>query len=322
MADAKPAEVPPVHNPEALEDAPKTDARFQNVDLEANAAAAAPPATAATTTTAAPSKSKLTAVSESMEWSVIIAFLALAAIVVMISSATICGGGVTVFGVTTSHGVPCTGIQGWQVAFSTIAAAIALLALIADKAGMLTSERAKEGISVFLFLWAIAGMIVLTFFGDFITVAYANGYFGTQAVLLFSIMALINCSALFKRTVEQAAYKLRSPLLFIMVASAIEMGAAIGPCSPSDKCVSYNAFAIALGVVSLGLSIILVLAAPHLPATVMKVFGVFFIVWWIVGFCVVTFGGPFVTPGNGYFASAVAVIMSLHFFRLTMEDSA
>lgn len=306
------------HNPEALEDA-KPDARFQNVDLEAqataNAAAAAAPAP-----TPAADKSTFVAVADSLDWGVLQMMLAFASIVVMISSSTICGGGVSVPNLPfPTGGKPCTGITGYQVAVSTISAIIAIISALLFSAGKIP-EKAQEAVSWFQFLWWTAGMIVLTFFGDYITVFYANGYFGTWLAYLFAALGAVQVSTFFRQSVDDALHSMRSPLLLLIVSSAVVMGAAIGPCSPSSACTSYNAFAVSLGTISLIICLVLFFAAPRAPANVNKVFGTFLLLWWVVGFCVVTFGGPFVSPGNGYFASAASVLASIKYFRLGTQQ--
>jgi len=314
--------VPPAqHNPEALEDVkPAAAPAFQNVDLEANNAAAAAAAAPAPVVAKPVDKSALTEFARHTDWGVLNLLLAFSSIVVMISSATVCGGGVYVPGVPfSSLGVPCTGIPGYQVACATISAIIALISALLYHLGKLDNKRALEGISVFQFLWWTAGMIVLTFFGSFQSVDYANGYFGTWGAFLFAALALVSVSDLFESTVDRALFSVRSPLLFLAASSAIAMGASISPCSPVDMCTTYRAFAVALSTISLFFALVLLLVAGKLPATVLKVTGWFLVTWWVVGFAVVTFGGPFVTPGNGYFASMASVLASVMFLKMVMR---
>jgi len=245
--------------------------------------------------------------------------LAFCALVVMVASSTICGG--TVFPPTGPSGGSCEGILGYQVACGTISAFFALVSALLYHLGKLDNVRVLEGISLFQFLWWTAGMIVLTFFGSFQSVAYGNGYFGTWGAFFFATIGLVSTSDMFQNSVDRAVHSVRAPLLFLVAASAVAMGASISPCSPSSQCTDYNGFAVALSTISLFLAIVLLLAANHLPHTVLKACGVFLVLWWVIGFAVVSFGGPFIAPGNGYFACLGAVFISVTYLKMVMASA-
>jgi hypothetical protein len=103
----------------------------------------------------------------------------------------------------------------------------------------------------------------------------------------------------------------RKPALLLTVASLVVMGAAIGPCSPDTNCVSYQAFAVALSTISAFLGLVMLFGAHHMPGHIMLGLARFLLIWWVLGCLIVTFGGPFVSSGNGYFASFFALICSM-----------
>jgi len=100
------------------------------------------------------------------------AILAVASLVVMFAGVAECDNG-------------CTGKQGYAVAVGAISFCIVLVRiLLKEKVG----ESAQKVFVLFMIVWWGAGLIVLTFFGPF--EAVGNGYFGTWACLLASILLL------------------------------------------------------------------------------------------------------------------------------------
>jgi len=240
-----------------------------------------------------------------MDWGTQNFMLAFFSFTVMVQSSVLCGDGL----------VPCTGTPAYQVAVGTISGFFALCSGFAHHSGKLTSEKAHEGISAFQFIWWIPGVIVLTFFGSYTDTTFANGYFGSWGAFFFATYSLVSVSPRFNDSLEQLGNSPRRALIFLVVASGIEMGASIGPCNPQSLCYSYRAFAVALGSISLFISLILLLGSSKIPRNVMRYTAFFMILWWVIGTGVVTFGGPFTNTGNGYFASFAAVISSLAFLR-------
>jgi hypothetical protein len=253
-----------------------------------------------------------------LDWGLLNLILAFSSIIVMIAASVLCGGGaryrpINGGPIQTLPAVRCRDTYGYQVAVATISAFIALVSALLYYFGALKSKMARELISLFQFLWWTAGVIVLTFFGSFQFTDFANGYFGSWASFIIAALLLMSVSDHFTTAADRATHSVRKPLLFLIAASAVEMGAAIGPCSPRAYCTRYNAFAIALGSISLFISIVLFFIAPKVSLTVLRIIGVFLVLWWVVGMAVVTFGGPFVSTGNGYFASLAAVFASFAF---------
>jgi len=78
--------------------------------------------------------------------------------------------------------------QSYEVALGSVGFTFSLVVFLAELAGKGLPAPALKGMSVFIFLWWFAGVIVTTFFGTFLNlVTPANGYFG--AVSLFLLVA-------------------------------------------------------------------------------------------------------------------------------------
>jgi len=172
-------------------------------------------------------------------------------------------------------------------------------------------------LSWFQFFWWVACVIVLTFFGDFTSTLLANGYYGSWAAFFFALFSLISVSPWFENQMDSTVNSARKPIFVLGLASAVEMGAAIGPCSPQEVCGGQNAFAVAAGSVSLAFCLCLI-CAPVLEKRMMQCIGLFFILWWVIATCIFTFSDPFRTAGNGYFASFVAIFASIWISQISM----
>jgi hypothetical protein len=247
-----------------------------------------------------------------MEWGTQIFLISFFSFLVMIIASQICDN---------MENGSCHSTNGYQVAVGAISFGVALIVAIVHMFGKLESVAAQTWISVGFFLWWAAGVIVLTFFGTFTTTQYANGYFGAWGAFIMSMFALVNVSPRLERGVDSTLHSVRKPLFFLIVASAIVMGASIGPCSPREACNGYSAWALVASVVSLFFAIILFLLPSRVERTLMRYIGVFFVLWWIFAVGCMTLGGPFKTAGNGYFGSFAALLASVSLLRVVHTES-
>jgi hypothetical protein len=247
-----------------------------------------------------------------MEWGTQMFLIAFFSLLVMIISAQICD--------NLENG-SCHSTRGYQVAAGAISFIVAMLVAIIHFFGKLENIEAQTWISVSFFLWWLAGVIVLTFFGDFTTTQNANGYFGSWGAFIMSVFSLVAVSPRFEHGLDSTMHSIRKPLFFLVLASAIVMGASIGPCSPREACTGYAAYAVVVSVVSLAIALVLFLLPSRVERTMMKYIGVFLVVWWIFGVGCMTLGGPFKTTGNGYFGSFAALLASVALLRVLHKET-
>ena len=83
-------------------------------------------------------------------------------------------------------------------------------------------------------------------------------------------------------------------------------------------CTQEHGWAVAVGAISVGLALIHALVAsfkPNLADKWAPYLSTILLLLWIPGAGVLTFRAPFLTTGNGYFASWAALVASLVFFQ-------
>jgi len=218
--------------------------------------------------------------------------------------------------------VVCDSLKGYQIAVGAISAILGLISAFLGYRNMLSVGK-QEFLSAFQFLWWIAGAVTNTFFGGNNFVSPGNGYFGSWGALIFATFALSSVSPRFQSSLDQGTQAARKPLILLVLASAVVIGASIDHCEPSSQCTSFNAFAVALGTISLVISFILLIFAPMVSPRTLRFLAYFLLLWWMVGAAVVTFptNAPFVEAGNGYFASFVGVFASGSFVLTMVQDS-
>jgi hypothetical protein len=250
-------------------------------------------------------------IAEAVEWGTQMLLIAFFSMLVMIISAQVCDNFLN---------GQCVAIQGYQVAAGAISLIVALIVVLVHFAGRLENVHNRVLISTFFFLWWLAAVIVLTFFGNFTTTNLANGYFGSWFAFITATFSLVASSPRFEQDMDKTKHSLRKPLFFLIIASAVVMGAAIGPCSPREFCSGYNAYAIVLGVVSLFVAIILFLLPNQIERRLMRFVGGFLVLWWIFGVACTTLGGPFKQTGNGYFGAFAALLASVSLLVVLNRD--
>lgn len=107
--------------------------------------------------------------------------------------------------------------------------------------------------------------------------------------------------------------------LYVEVASLVLMFSCIGVWVKS----SYLAYAISVACISLAACLIIQtgeFVRPGLLEKVEKPVSLFLFVWWTVGTGVITFKGPFLAAGNGYFSAWAGLIFTTH-WALNIDTS-
>ena len=122
-----------------------------------------------------------------------------------------------------------------------------------------------------------------------------------------------------------------NPLLILLLASIIEFIAVL--MLEHREHYANNEWALACGIVSTVLTVVIFVVQHYKPESLMKVlfslpkFGevtlevltaFFLFVWWCVGAGIITFQGPFGMTGNGYFACWAALFGAGAFFGATV----
>lgn len=117
-------------------------------------------------------------------------------------------------------------------------------------------------------------------------------------------------------------------LVSLFCASVVVVAQASQDCVRSEvSCMSWNAFAVALGFVSSLLSLGIILAIccweseinPSLIKKLLPYCSVYLLLWWTFGVATCTFDGPFENTGNGFLASWLALFLSIYFCQITIS---
>lgn len=161
-----------------------------------------------------------------------------------------------------------------------------------------------------LFVWNFVGACFLTFSSPFTTTG--NGYFAAWATVVTSAMALGLTANAFQSSVKGlgSLMGLLASSIIVIIALINFVGGDYGGAFRGE-----SIYAMVVACVTL----VLVLVHVYLEKKQgdgdgggMVMFGVlgFFAILWIVLACFVTFSGPFVTTGNGYFGSWAGAVCS------------
>jgi hypothetical protein len=150
-----------------------------------------------------------------------------------------------------------------------------------------------------LFLWSFVGTSVLTFNDPFLYVS--NGWVAAWASVVFSVMTLEISAETMQSKAKDMGYF--SALLF---ASIVQLCAIVPELDSNEGQTLYSLIVCIM-------TILLILAfgnVPDLAQYKSPVFAVFAILWLVLA-CFVTFEGPFVPVGNGWFSAWAGCILSV-----------
>jgi len=232
-----------------------------------------------------------------------------ASVAVMVSAAIECG-----------QQAECGGLVAYGVAVGTVSLAAALLFILIQKGGN-TSEGTVRMFAHFFVLWWLPGVAILTFSGPPRFITTGNGYFACWAAFFASCAFLHQESEAYRgrwaqflgafggREAGRRGLLLAASLVVMWEASAVCAKRA-GP--NGTNCADEFGWAVACGTISFA-----VMLAYHIPSTAghlqphNKLVAYCLFVWWVFGVGFLTFKGPFVTTGNGFFGAWLAGYASL-----------
>lgn len=218
----------------------------------------------------------------------------LASVILMVAASTNC-----------SRISYCGGLNGYAVAGAVISLVVSFAYLFLEKKESL-EPKTRMIMSVFLFLWwvFIAGFV--TFSGPFTTPS--NGYFAAWGGLIGSLMMLMNQVSKVRENIDRFS-AVGHRIGILLVGSLVVLFAGVGSCH--GGCSSGSAWAISAGAISFVVALVVVFMGTKISAQIMQYITLFLVVWWLVAFCTLTFGGPFSEVNNGYFGTWACLIASI-----------
>ena len=176
-----------------------------------------------------------------------------------------------------------------------------------------------KGIKYFMFIWCLVGACVLTFGSDAPFERTGNGYFAAWGCALFASVAADAPGALSKFTLDKmnALIDLGAATVTLLVALGFEYHYRNRESTAYTS--SYDKFELEIvyATIVAGLTLIFVFSTSfHYTCQGDRVLGECVVltilsVLWIVAACAVTFSGPFLFTGNGYFASWFAFLTAV-----------
>eukprot|EP00934_Nitzschia_sp_Nitz4_P008388 Nitzschia sp. Nitz4//scaffold18_size181773//4725//5842//NITZ4_001888-RA/size181773-snap-gene-0.265-mRNA-1//-1//CDS//3329539930//8378//frame0 len=197
--------------------------------------------------------------------------------------------------------------------FGLIGAYMALKPELHDKelgtfpaVGQLTYGRA---VAFFLFTWNFICAGILTFNGPFLVTS--NGYFACWFLVYFSVLALGVSNGDIKNQIGSlgSSYGL-------LVASLVQICAICREFGNGYKGESVYSLVVCL------ITIVIVSTVENAPNMASAKLGLYVLlaVLWVALACIVTFEGPFIDTGNGYFSAWFGCVLSLYAAAALMPE--
>jgi len=186
-----------------------------------------------------------------------------------------------------------SGYWAYGIALAVVAMVVTMANVYAHKPGLLQDNpRVPFFLGQFLFLWCFFGACIMTF-GNGPFVLTSNGYFAAWGMAIFALGHLPSLSSLQGH----------------LAASIVVIVAIIAIGFQSNK--GEAVFGLIMAIVSIIVAL-LYMKTGLIPTSL--TFPVFLVIaiCWIVCASLMTFRGPFLVTGNGYFGSWVAAITAVY----------
>jgi hypothetical protein len=158
-----------------------------------------------------------------------------------------------------------------------------------------------SGLAYFLLVWNFIGASIFTFHGPFLVTS--NGYFASWALVCFSLMAL----GVTTEAVRSQASTLggNNGLLVAIIIQLCAVIPELGDGVNKGRCIYDLVLCIITIMVVLAFG-----AYPGIESLKLPVFSLFGILWLVMA-ALVTFKGPFIETGNGYFSAWAGFALTL-----------
>jgi len=177
-------------------------------------------------------------------------------------------------------------------------------------------DKTEKGVSLFLFLWWGIGTGIITFKSPFTVTS--NGYFSAWAGFLFATHWALNTESFRNKAEEmEKGRKLISASLLCGLVTLFACIPSIGGYYKGNA-----AWGLTAGILTFISSLVILQKYDDINIQMMKLYGAIMFVIWATVAGVLTFDGPFVATGNGYFATWGGFIVAIFFanHQFSRED--
>lgn len=182
-----------------------------------------------------------------------------------------------------------------------VVAMVFALALWGMGAAQIGSDTITVYLNGFVFVWCFVGACFMTFGGPF--KVSGNGFFASYGLVISSVLGL----GVGADNVKETATKLGG-VLGLLVSSIVTVVAISSEWGDSYK--SELIYGLVVAIFTIVVTGLLLATAGRLNKIKFFVL-LLFACLWIVLACLLTFRGPFITTGNGYFAVWLGCVMSI-----------
>eukprot|EP00750_Incisomonas_marina_P031505 INCI8209.1.p1 GENE.INCI8209.1~~INCI8209.1.p1 ORF type:complete len:363 (+),score=52.49 INCI8209.1:265-1353(+) len=238
-----------------------------------------------------------------------------ASLVYMIAGGTVCFEGGT---------LTCVGVSAYAFSAGLISMIVSAVYICLMRfTQMLPDGSIAHRIFAWFFaVWWLGATGTGTFVGPAQFLTTSNGYFAAWGGLFFSLVFLFLVSPIFKAQADKMKAALVNQSFTDQIGLIFSSVVVLIEASATYVADGYSAYAVSTAVISIvftSVTIFLVTSKDQNPSFVRAFAWItaFLFVWWVVGFCVMTFNQPFPTTGNGYFASIAAVFFSMRLMQAT-----